>query len=357
MLRQTRCRNITMKNETCVSEPAYSINMGIKHLNKYIVDQCKPGVRTMQFSELRNKTVVVDISIYLYKFQMSESLVENMYIMLTLFEQNGIHPIFIFDGKAPAEKRELLNKRYHERMKAESQYGELCDQLQHMEDNANDTQRQQLTCKMQTLKRKMVYLHKTDVAIIQSMIDHFGFSFFYSATEADKLCHMFVKYGIAWACMSEDMDMFVYGIPRILRYMSLYSQTCVLYDTHRILQELHMEHHTLVNICILSGTDYNPAIRGATIHRLFDLFREYRALGDSRCFMEWLRSEKFHYTAEEYEKVGQVKEIFTREESEDVRVIARYCDTVFQRRYKRQGDIRSILEKSNFVYPLAIQSH
>ena len=59
-------------------------------------------------SEMRNRTIVVDTNIYLYKFSMGNSLIENMYLMLSLFEQNNITPIFIFDGKPPSEKKKLI---------------------------------------------------------------------------------------------------------------------------------------------------------------------------------------------------------------------------------------------------------
>ena len=61
-------------------------------------------------SELSCKKIVVDISIYLYKYEAENALLENMYVMLSIFSYYNVIPIFIFDGKPPPEKKELLQK-------------------------------------------------------------------------------------------------------------------------------------------------------------------------------------------------------------------------------------------------------
>jgi hypothetical protein len=56
------------------------------------------------------------------------------------------------------------------------------------------------------------------------------------------------------------MDMFVYGCPRVIRYMSLLNHTAVLYDTKSILETLGINQKDLREICVLSGTDYNSIV-------------------------------------------------------------------------------------------------
>ena len=70
--------------------------------------------------------------------------------------------------------------------------------------------------------------------------------------------------GTAWACMSEDTDMFVYGCPRVLRYVSLIHFTCVLYTMDGILKELQMSQSDFSEVCVLSGTDYNFNVKRKT---------------------------------------------------------------------------------------------
>jgi hypothetical protein len=53
------------------------------------------------------------------------------------------------------------------------------------------------------------------------------------------------------------MDMFVYGCPNVIRYLSLLNHSAVLYEVKSILETLGLTQKELREICILSGTDYN----------------------------------------------------------------------------------------------------
>ena len=82
--------------------------MGIKNLNRLLRESCPESIRCINMSELSGKRIAVDISIYLYKYEAENALLENMYVMLSIFRHYNIIPIFIFDGKPPPEKNELL---------------------------------------------------------------------------------------------------------------------------------------------------------------------------------------------------------------------------------------------------------
>ena len=85
--------------------------MGIKYLNNFLRTKCEDSIKSISISELSGKKIAIDISIYMYKYESNEALIKNMYIMLTVFRQHNIIPIFIFDGKPPTEKKALLQKR------------------------------------------------------------------------------------------------------------------------------------------------------------------------------------------------------------------------------------------------------
>ena len=70
----------------------------------------------MHMSNLSGKKIAVDISIYLYKYESENALLENMFMMLSIFRHYNIIPVFIFDGKPPAEKMELLQKCWQYQM-------------------------------------------------------------------------------------------------------------------------------------------------------------------------------------------------------------------------------------------------
>ena len=109
--------------------------MGIKYLNKFLRNECRgENIKLINFAELSGKKIAVDISIYLYKFIGDGLLIENMYLMLALFRYNNITPIFIFDGKAPNEKKELLKKRADDKNVAREEFNNLKKQLNEISD-------------------------------------------------------------------------------------------------------------------------------------------------------------------------------------------------------------------------------
>ena len=69
--------------------------MGIKHLNKFLKENASPSIKLCHLSELSGKKIAVDISIYMYRFVADDNLIENMYLMLSIFRYYNIIPIFI----------------------------------------------------------------------------------------------------------------------------------------------------------------------------------------------------------------------------------------------------------------------
>ena len=103
--------------------------MGIKHLNRFLRTQCSDSINFVSIAELSGKKIAVDISIYMYKFHADNTLIENIYLMLSIFRYYKITPIFVFDGKSPTEKKALLEKRRADKKEAEKQYNKLKKEL------------------------------------------------------------------------------------------------------------------------------------------------------------------------------------------------------------------------------------
>ena len=68
--------------------------MGIKNLNRFLIDNCsKKSIKKIHLKQLENKTIVVDTSIYMYKFVSENSLLEKMYLFVSIFKKYNIKPI------------------------------------------------------------------------------------------------------------------------------------------------------------------------------------------------------------------------------------------------------------------------
>jgi len=232
--------------------------MGIKNLNKFLRNNCEDAIKFIHIKELSGKKIAIDISIYMYKFASENCLIENMYLMLSIFRYYNIIPIFIFDGKPPTEKKELLEKRKNDKKEAKKEYNKLADILKNEINNEYD--KQELINNMDILKKQFIYINKEKIDSVKNLIRAYGATYYDAPGEADELCASLVIKNKVWGCLSEDMDMFVYGCPRILRYFSLLNHTLVMYDLEEILNKLGLKQKELREICVLSGTDYNMNI-------------------------------------------------------------------------------------------------
>jgi hypothetical protein len=225
--------------------------MGIKHLNRYLRTHCAGALRSAHLSELADKTLAVDASIYLYRFEADGALMENMYSMLSLFHYYRIPAVFVFDGKAPEEKQKLVQQRHQNRAFAQQQYLQLKDQAGGTQPSSAEECRE-----LNYWKKQMVQVDRRKVSRVKELVLAFGASYIDAEREADGVCARLVASGRAWACLSEDMDMFVYGCARVVRYFSILKHSAIVYHLDDILAALDMPHSDFRDICILSGTDY-----------------------------------------------------------------------------------------------------
>ena len=127
-------------------------------------------------------------------------------------------------------------------------------------------------------------------------MDAYGVSYIVADGEADKLCAFMVKNGNAWACLSDDMDMFVYGCPRVLRHISLLKHTTIFYNFDEVLNEIGFLENSFREIMVLAGTDYNINQK-ISLYDAIDWFKEYDKLykneSNSITFYQWVNKKNY----------------------------------------------------------------
>ena len=269
--------------------------MGIKQLNQFILSSCNNiAVNRVSLIQFAGKCIAVDASIYMYRFQGDNRLIEHMYLMLSLLLKNNIKPLFVFDGKAPAEKQQVIRERRERKYQAELKYNVLQNQ---MADADTDEQRNHMKKQLQNLKKEFARIHDTDIKMVQKMLDLFGISWVEASGEADTLCAQLMFTGRVYACMSEDMDLFAYGCARVLRHISLFKQTIMYYDLKEILCQVGgLNAQELKQVLVLAGTDYNNGIHNdINLTQAFKLFAEYKndtfmSMEEIPPFYEWLKN-------------------------------------------------------------------
>jgi flap endonuclease-1 len=320
--------------------------MGIRNLNRYLRDNCPESIRCINISELSGKKIVVDISIYLYKYEAENALLENMYVMLSIFRYYNIIPIFIFDGKPPPEKRALLQKRREDKEAAQEEYDNLKKQLESKEE---DDDKQDIIAAMDQLKKQIVQINKEKIESVKALIRAYGATYYDAPGEADELCALLVIKKKVWACLSEDMDLFVYGCTRVLRYFSLIAHTVVLYYTKGIYDELNMTHKEFKEICVLSGTDYNINANGNNdIVSLRLTIKHFKKFKDSKeaSFYNWLIQNTDYIS--DLDLLNKINNMFNLDYDHDKLEIFNKIKIV--NGPIRQDDIENIMKEEDFIF-------
>jgi len=244
--------------------------MGIRYLNKYIRRKCSRDIVEVALYKLRGKKVAIDASIYMYRYKSEGCLIDGMYQMAMLLRRSGVIPVFVFDGKPPQEKMALLKQRRDDKKRAELDLVSMQEKMK--EDDSQVRYSDYIEC-----KRKCVRLRKSDVESVKHLLTLCGVTWYQAEGEADELCARLVIKKRVWACMSEDMDMFVYGCPRVLRCFHLLHCTCLIYDTDAILRSLGLTMSEFREICVVSGSDYNADTKERfTLYQAIESFETFK---------------------------------------------------------------------------------
>ena len=269
--------------------------MGIKNLNRYLLDTCtEQSIQKKHLKIFQGKTVVIDTSIYLYKYLETNELIENMYLMISIFLYYKITPIFIFDGKPPKEKKEVIQKRKQSKQEAEEKYNILKREMI----DAQNTE--YLEIELNKLKKQFTRVRYEDIDAVKNLMTAYGVQYLEAEGEADKLCAKMVIQNAAWACISDDMDMFVYGCTCVMRHFDINTHTIVYYNLDNILRELDLPLQEFREIMILSGTDYNINNK-ISLYKALKFHKEYKASTQHRGFYEWLTEKNIPNSQQLYE--------------------------------------------------------
>jgi 5'-3' exonuclease len=259
--------------------------MGVRFLNNLIKKTAPKAMKYVQLADYSGKTIVVDTSIYMHKYLGSNSLMESMYFMITQFKHLNITPIFVFDGVAPVEKQGVLTARENVRQSAIQRYNNLSRILEGAESPletntggdadttptttavavavANDglepvleMEMDEIHRRMHSLKKRFMRISNYEISEMKRLMREYDVHYIDCDGESDLVCAELVKRGIAQACMSDDMDLFLYGCPVVLRHVNIWYGTGIEYALSSVLNGLGISLRGFRMACVLSGTDY-----------------------------------------------------------------------------------------------------
>ncbi len=310
--------------------------MGVKLLSKMLKTTCYDETTKIHLSQLYGKKICIDTSIYLYRYKSQGMLIENFYLMCTLFKHYNIIPIFVFDGKPPKSKDKEIENRKEERENAYKEYDILKEKYG---DNVTKEQEEELN----NLKKKMVYISRKDVDTIKNLLDGYGIQYITANGEADVLCASLVLKKRVFAVLTEDMDMFAYTCPNILRYFSLRNHSCIQYNLKKILNKLEISKENFQILCVLSGNDYYNSKKNIFYYmKLYSKFKKIK----SDNFIVWL-IENNHLSNEDLYDIQHILDMYVNGPKSE---LSNY--KYFNIRYGSVNNnvMMSILEKDRFIF-------
>ena len=174
----------------------------------------------------------------------------------------------------------------------------------------------------------------------------FGVKYIEAESEADTLCAKLCLAGFAQACLSDDMDMFVYGIPIVLRHLSLFNHTVVMYDYSRILDDLDINRNDFKDILLLSKNDYNST----QSYNIYDVIKKHNNYRTALCneeydsnFQKWCSKELNDFNESEYEKTSKCFKIDKNINIDIMNILKKYDDIDKEK-------VKEILKRHNFIF-------
>ncbi|KAK3689645.1 DNA-repair protein rad2 [Podospora appendiculata] len=180
---------------------------------------------------------------------------------------NGIKPLYVFDGAPPKLKSGELAKRFQRKQEANEGLEEAKET-----GTAEDIEK---------FSRRTVRVTREHNADCQQLLKVMGIPYIIAPTEAEAQCAVLARAGKVYAAASEDMDTLCFNTPILLRHLTFSEQRKEpIQEIHldKVLEGLNMERKQFVDLCILLGCDYLDPIPKVGPTTALKLIREHGTL-------------------------------------------------------------------------------
>ncbi|MHA1753101.1 MAG: flap endonuclease-1 [Candidatus Helarchaeota archaeon] len=295
--------------------------MGVK-----IRDLIKP--REINFKELNGKTIAIDTMNVLYQFlsiiirtdtaqpltdrsgRVTSHISGLFYRSINLIE-NGIRPIYVFDGKPSELKNRTIRARKTIREEAKEEHEKAIEEGDIL--------------KALKYAKTSYRVSKEMVKESKELLKNMGISYVQAESEGESQAAYMVMKGDAWAVGSQDYDSLLFGAPILVRNLTISGKrrgkggkiiTVVpeIICLEDVLKSNNLTREQLIDIGIMIGTDFNDGVKGVGIKTALKLIRKYGNFGKA------YKSEKFNFEGD-YETI---KNIFLKPKVNSQYIIKKY---------------------------------
>ena len=228
--------------------------------------------KEIELTELKNKIVAVDSSMWIYQFLSSirgrdgsfftdskgrvTSHIIGLSSRIPKLMQEGIKLVFVFDGAAPELKGKEREKRKEAKQKAE---------LKHKEAKKKKD--------IESMKKYAVMTTRMTSEMLEDakeLIKAFGIPIIEAKSVAEAQAAFMVKNKDAYAVASNDYDAFLFGSPKVIRNLNIVGKRkkagamsftkikSEIVTLSEVLNTLGLDQEQLIALGMLVGTDFNP---------------------------------------------------------------------------------------------------
>lgn len=228
--------------------------------------------KKIDFSDLKGKSVAIDAYNALYQFlaiirqrdgtplknskgEITSHLSGLFYRSVNFIEQ-GISPIYVFDGNPPELKFQTIEKRKEIKEEAREKFIDA-------KSRGDLTEAKKYSQMTSSLKEDMVTNSKE---LLKSM----GIPYIEAPSEGEAQAAYVVLNGDADLSASQDYDSILFGAPILIRNLTISGKRKIpgkelfvdvvpeIIDNQVVLNSLNLSRKQLIEVAILIGTDYNP---------------------------------------------------------------------------------------------------
>lgn len=288
--------------------------MGIKGLSKLISDNAPDALKENKFESYFNRKIAIDASMSIYQFLIAvrqgdqgqltneagevTSHLTGMFYRTIRMVENGIKPVFVFDGKPPQMKDGTLAHR-------KARVAEAQDKLvtAQRDGNSEEIERQ---------SKRLVRATKEQNEDCKKLLRLMGIPVVEAPCEAEAMCAALCKAGKVYGCGTEDMDCLTFGTPILIRHLTFSEarkMPVLEVNLEAALKGLELNMEQFIDLCMLCGCDYMDSITGIGPVTALKKIKEH---GNIEGVIKSLDTEK-HPLPEPF-PIEQVRELFRHPE-------------------------------------------
>jgi 5'-3' exonuclease len=282
--------------------------MGIKNLSQFLKKH--KVYDTLNISKLKYTKIAIDTPMFLYKFKSMypDEWLSSFINLIAFLRKVDIHPIFVFEGKAPPEKSQTQAIRREQKQKLVDKTNQMQTSLDNFIKNGeksplllevwsklNQTggllvkktfiNTEQIQDEINRRRKYEFTITTEDIESVKELFDLCGIKFIQSSGEAETECISLFYSGLVDYIVSEDTDVLAYHTPqmkninlKVITSFNTNELTFVQISKNKVLRTLNLSSESFRDFCIMCGTDYNKNIFRVGVEKAYKFILECKTI-------------------------------------------------------------------------------